>query len=160
MSGIDELVQRGLVDPSAIAVGGHSYGGFMTAWLISHDQRWRCAVVADGAVDWRDTYNLTEVGNMAWARDSLGGTPMDPESADLYRTGSPITYARDITILSGTADQVVPISESFALYHALRDRHVQTRFYGIPGAGHYPDDPVRIEQYDLLIRDWILRHTK
>lgn len=164
ISGIDALVNKGFIDEARISIGGHSYGGFMTAWLMGHDHRWRSAVVADGALDWRDTYNFTEVGNMAWARDSLGGTPTDPESADLYRTGSPITYATEMNtptlIFSGTSDQVVPITQSFALYHALRDRHIPTRFYGAPGSGHSLHDPVRIERYNQLIRDWIVQHNR
>jgi dipeptidyl aminopeptidase/acylaminoacyl peptidase len=101
---------------------------------------------------------------MAFARDSLGGTPWDPASADLYRTGSPNTYAGQITtptlILSGTSDDTVPITESFALYHALHDKHIPVRFVGIPGAHHTPDDPVRYERFVQLMHDWIVQHDR
>jgi dipeptidyl aminopeptidase/acylaminoacyl peptidase len=162
MSGIEMLEKKGIVDISRIAAVGHSYGGYMTAWLISHSHLWRCAVVADGAVDWTQTYELTGVGNLAWARDSLGGSPWDKRSAELYRTGSPITYAGDITtptlILSGTADITVPITESFALYHALSSRHVPVEFIGIPGAHHSPQDPVHRELYYQAINEWVVKY--
>ncbi len=162
ISGIQMLERQALVDPSRIAAVGHSYGGYMTAWLISHQHFWRCAVVADGALDWTEEYELSGAGNLAWTRDSLGGGPWDKASAALYRSGSPITYAGDIItptlILSGTDDTTVPITESFALYHALASRHVPVKFIGIPGAHHSPQDPVHRELYYRAIVDWVAGH--
>jgi dipeptidyl aminopeptidase/acylaminoacyl peptidase len=159
ISGIGMLEKRGIVDSSRIAAVGHSYGGYMTAWLISHQHFWRCAVVADGAVDWTEEYELSSAGNLAWTRDSLGGGPWDRQSAALYRTGSPITYAGDITtptlIISGTDDTTVPITESFALYHALASRNIPVKFIGIPGAHHSPQDPVHRELYYGAIDSWV-----
>ncbi|WP_329742337.1 S9 family peptidase [Dyella sp. A6] len=160
ISGITMLEKQGLVDSSRIAAVGHSYGGYMTAWLIGHHHFWRCAVVADGALDWTEEYELSGEGNLAWTRDSLGGTPWDPKSAALYRSGSPITYAGQITtptlILSGTADTTVPITESFALYHALSSRHVPVEFIGLPGGHHSPQDPVHRELYYGAIEKWVV----
>ena len=159
ISGIRMLEKRGIVDTSRIAAVGHSYGGYMTGWLISHQHFWRCAVVADGALDWTEEYELSGAGNLAWTRDSLGGSPWDPQSAALYRTGSPITYAGQITtptlILSGTDDVTVPLPESLALYHALASRHIPVKFLGIPGAYHSPQDPVHRELYFRAIDRWV-----
>ncbi len=162
ISGIQMLEQQGIVDESRIAAVGHSYGGYMTAWLISHQHFWRCAVVADGAVDWTEEYDLSAAGNLAWTRDSLGGGPWDKDSAALYRSGSPITYAGQITtptlVLSGTDDTTVPITESFALYHALASRNVPVKFIGIPGAHHSPQDPVHRELYYQAIDQWVVKY--
>jgi dipeptidyl aminopeptidase/acylaminoacyl peptidase len=159
ISGIRMLEAKGIVDSSRIAAVGHSYGGYMTGWLISHQHFWRCAVVADGALDWTEEYELSAAGNLAWTRDSLGGGPWDKQSAALYRTGSPMTYAGDITtptlILSGTDDTTVPITESFALYHALSSRGIPVKFIGIPGAHHSPQDPVHTELYYRAIAAWV-----
>jgi dipeptidyl aminopeptidase/acylaminoacyl peptidase len=162
ISGIRTLEAQGTVDTARIAVVGHSYGGYMTAWLIGHQHFWRCAVVADGVTDWTQEYELTGAGNLAWTSGSLGGSPWDSASAELYRTGSPITYAGRITtptlILSGTADITVPITESFALYHALASRNVPVKFIGIPGAHHSPQDPVHRELYYGAIEEWVVQH--
>ncbi len=162
ISGVQMLEKKNIVDTSRIAAVGHSYGGYMTAWLISHHHFWRCAVVADGVTDWTEEYELPGDGNLAWTRDSLGGSPWDKQSADLYRTGSPITYAAEIAtptlILSGTADITVPITESFALYHALSSRHVPVEFIGIPGAHHSPQDPVHREFYYRAINEWVIKY--
>ena len=162
ISGIRMLEKQGIVDESRIAAAGHSYGGYMTAWLISHQHFWRCAVVGDGAVDWTEEYELSAAGNLAWTRDSLGGSPWDKQSAALYRSGSPITYAGDIStptlILSGTDDTTVPITESFALYHALASRHIPVQFIGIPGAHHTAQDPVHLELYYQAINKWVVKY--
>ncbi|HEX7341554.1 MAG TPA: S9 family peptidase [Rhodanobacteraceae bacterium] len=162
MAGLRMIEAKGIVDASRIAAVGHSYGGYMTTWLISHQHFWRCAVVADGAIDWTEEYELSAAGNLAWTRDSLGGSPWDKQSAALYRTGSPITYAGQITtptlILSGTDDTTVPITESFGLYHALASRHVPVTFIGIPGAHHTPQDPVHLELYYQAINQWVRKH--
>ena len=162
ISGIQMLQSRGIVDDARIAAVGHSYGGYMTTWLIGHQHFWRCAVVADGVTDWTEEYELSGAGNLAWTRDSLGGTPWDPHAAALYRSGSPITYAGDITtptlILSGTADVTVPITESLALYHALSSRHVPVKFLGIPGAYHMPQDPVHRALFYRAMLRWVVHY--
>jgi dipeptidyl aminopeptidase/acylaminoacyl peptidase len=164
ISGINMLEHEGLVDTARIAAVGHSYGGYMTTWMIAHEHFWKCAVVADGAVDWTEEYELSGEGNLAWTRDSLGGTPWDSQSAELYKTGSPLTYADQITtptlILSGTDDTTVPITESFALYHALHDRHVPVEFVGIPGAHHTPQDPVHLKLYYQRIAAWVTSYLR
>ncbi|MDA8350375.1 MAG: S9 family peptidase [Pseudomonadota bacterium] len=162
ISGIKMLQARGIVDNARIAAVGHSYGGYMTTWLIGHQHFWRCAVVADGVTDWTEEYELSGDGNLAWTRDSLGGSPWDPHAAALYRSGSPITYAGDITtptlILSGTADVTVPITESLALYHALASRHVPVKFLGIPGAFHMPQDPVHRALFYRAMLRWVVHY--
>jgi dipeptidyl aminopeptidase/acylaminoacyl peptidase len=164
LSGIEALDAAGLVDTSRISIAGHSYGGFMSAWLLAHDHRWRSGIVSDGLTDWKDLYYFSASSNQSMARDSLGGTPSDAQSADLYRTGSPITYAGDITtptlILHGTADETVPITESYALFHTLKDHHVQVRFIAVPGAHHHPDDPVRVVRFYTLMVAWIREHDQ
>jgi dipeptidyl aminopeptidase/acylaminoacyl peptidase len=162
MAGIAAIEKMGIVDTSRIAVTGHSYGGYMTTWLIGHEHIWKAAVVGDGMVDWLQEYDDSAAGNLAWTRDSLGGTPMDPASAELYRAGSPITYVSQITtptlIISGTADETVPATESYELYHALNDRGVPVRFVAIPRAHHSPTDPAHIEGYNRVTLDWVERY--
>lgn len=164
MSGIAAVERLGIVDASRIAVTGHSYGGFMTCWLIGHEHIWKAAVIGDGMVDWLQEYNLSATGNLAWTRDSLGGTPTDASSSELYRTGSPITYVGQIAtptlIISGTSDEQVPISESYSLYHALHDEGVPVRFVAIPDALHFPTNPAQVEGYYRVTLEWLERYLR
>lgn len=162
LAGLRALERRGLVDPRRIAVVGHSYGGYLTAWLDTQVHFWRCAVIADGVTDWREEYDLSGSGNLAWTRDSFGGSPWNPRARPLYREDSPLTYANRVTtptlLLSGTADVTVPITESFAFYHALAARHVPVRFVAVPGAYHMPQDPVQLELFYRTIDRFVERH--
>jgi len=69
---------------------------------------------------------------------------------------SPIHYATQIKaptlILSDTGDYRVPITQSYELYHALRDRGITTQFIAYPVPGHSPADPVHARDVD---RRWI-----
>ena len=163
-AGIAAVEAMGIVDTAREAVTGHSYGGYMTAWMIGHTHNWRCAVIGDGAFDWVETYDLSATGNLAWTRDSLGGSPWTPENAAIYRDSSPITYVHDITtptrLISGTADEQVPVSESYAFYHALSDLGIPVSFVAIPGAKHFPKDPVHIEGYNRATLDWVDRYLR
>jgi dipeptidyl aminopeptidase/acylaminoacyl peptidase len=61
-------------------------------------------------------------------------------------------------ILSTTGDERVTVSQSYKLYHALKDNGVEVRFIAYPVGGHFPPDPVH--QRDVYRRwiDWIADH--
>ena len=56
--GVDALVKDGIADPDHLAVGGYSYGGYMTNWLITQTTRFKAAVTGAGAVE-----NVANWGN-------------------------------------------------------------------------------------------------
>ena len=142
MAGIEAVKRRGFVDPSRIAVSGWSYGGYMTTWLIGHYPGWKVAVAGAAVTDWMDQYNLGD-GNVA-RRYGFGGSPWVEDFEKAYRAQSPITYASRIRtptlILSTTGDVRVPVTQSYSLYHALRDNGVAARFIAYPVPGHSPED--------------------
>jgi dipeptidyl aminopeptidase/acylaminoacyl peptidase len=164
MAGVETVEKLGIVDTSREAVTGHSYGGYMTAWMIGHYHNWRSAVIGDGVFDWVEAYDLSATGNLAWTRDSLGGSPWNPANAQLYHDGSPITYVHDIKtptrLISGTADDQAPFVGSYQLYHALADQGVPVSFVAIPNAFHFPRDPVHIEGYNRVTLEWVDRYMK
>jgi dipeptidyl aminopeptidase/acylaminoacyl peptidase len=73
-----------------------------------------------------------------------------------YVAQSPITYASQVKtptlILADTADERVPITQSYLMYHALKDNGVTVKFFAYPVPGHFPGDPVR--SIDVF-RRWI-----
>src|SRR5690606_37173604 len=48
MAGVDYLIQKNIVDPEHMAIAGWSFGGYMTAWTISQNNRFKAAVDDDG----------------------------------------------------------------------------------------------------------------
>lgn len=155
MAGLEALKQRGFVDTARIAVSGWSYGGYMTTWLLGNYSGWRVAVAGAAVTDWMDQYNLGDANVRRGA--AFGGSPWtDPKRLQAYIDQSPITYAAKIRtptlVMTNTQDFRVTPTQSFKLYHALKDNGVPTQFIAYPIYGHNAGDPVR--QRDVQ-RRWI-----
>ena len=97
-----------------------------------------------------------------WAGFGLDGSPWTDDNAMNYWRQSPMAYAHQIRtptlILSTTGDERVTVSQSYKLYHALRDNDVEVKFIAYPVSGHFPPDPVH--QRDVRRRwvEWIQEH--
>jgi dipeptidyl aminopeptidase/acylaminoacyl peptidase len=160
MAGVAELKRRGMVDETRMAVSGWSYGGYMTAWLAAHYQGWKAAVAGAAVTDWFDWYNLADMNT--WAGFGLGGSPWTNDNAMNYWKQSPMAYAHQIKtptlILSTTGDPRVTVTQSYKLYHALKDNGTTVQFIAYPVGGHFPPDPVH--QRDVYKRwvDWIAKY--
>jgi dipeptidyl aminopeptidase/acylaminoacyl peptidase len=161
MSGVELLKRKGYVDESRIAVSGWSYGGYMTTWLLGHyPDVWRAAVAGAAVTDWMDQYNLAD-GNVRVA-NSFGGSPWKDDRMKAFWEQSPISAAHKIKaptlVLSNTGDYRVPITQSFKLYHALKDNGVKTQFIAYPMPGHNAGDPVRQRDVDRRWIAWLHEH--
>ena len=79
LEGVDALVKDGIADPDHLAVGGYSYGGYMTNWLITQTTRFKAAVTGAGAVE-----HVANWGNDDTTIDDayfLGGRPWEAPAA-------------------------------------------------------------------------------
>ena len=163
MAGIAALEKQGFIDESRIAISGWSYGGYMTSWLIGHYHIWKAAVSGAASNRRDDAYNLSDY-NVKW-RYMVGGSPWKQENAKAYKEQSPITYAGAITtptlILHDTGDPRVPITNAYALYHALKDNGVTVKFIANPVGQHDPSgDPVRFSDILRYWLDWFDQYLK
>lgn len=162
MAGVAMLERRGLVDPKRMAVTGWSYGGYMTTWLAGHYPVWKAAVAGAAVTDWRQMYDLAD-GNIGIIGQT-GISPYVAGGADANWKQSPASAQDRITaptlIMSDTGDFRVPITQSFSLYRALQDNHVETEFYAIPTGGHFPGDPIQaMAVFDKWV-DWVATRLK
>ncbi len=162
MAGVAAVEKEGFIDTSRIAVSGWSYGGYMTSWLIGHYHIWKAAVSGAAVNNLVDEYNLSDFNVINGL--SFGGSPYVGDHMTLYREQSPITYAAQIKtptlILCDTGDFRVPITQSYEMFHALKDNGVTTKFFAYPVRGHFPGDPVR--QMDVYKRwlGWLNEYLK
>jgi dipeptidyl aminopeptidase/acylaminoacyl peptidase len=145
LSGIDALVAKGIVDASKVGVMGWSQGGYISAFLATHDsERFKAISVGAGISDWMTYYVNTDIH--PFTRQYLEATPWD--DPEIYKKTSPITYikqARTPTLIQhGATDQRVPLPDAYELYQGLQDQHVPTRlivYQGFGGIGHGPTKP-------------------
>jgi dipeptidyl aminopeptidase/acylaminoacyl peptidase len=162
MAGVEEVKKRFSVDATKMAVGGWSYGGYMTSWLIAHYPAAFDAAVSGAAVNsLLDQYNLNDY-NVQHAQP--WGSPYRDDNLKFYVEHSPITYASKVRtptlILSNTGDARVPVTQSFAMYRALKDNGVETKFIAYPLGGHSPDDPAHQSDVDQRYVEWFKTHLK
>ena len=145
LSGIDSLVAKGLVDPARVGTMGWSQGGYISAFLATHDApRFKAISVGAGISDWMTYYVNTDIH--PFTRQYLKATPWD--DPDIYAKTSPITYikqAKTPTLIQhGAADQRVPLPNAYELYQGLQDNNVPTKlivYKGFEGIGHGPTKP-------------------
>ncbi|MBL8267287.1 S9 family peptidase [Steroidobacter sp.] len=160
MAGLKVLKARGIVDTTRIAVSGWSYGGFLTNWLTSHYTPWCAAVSGAALTDHLDSYNLADI-NVGFG-DAMGGSPWRNDNATNYWRQSVMAQAHRIQtptlILSTTGDRRVPVTQSYKLYHALKDNGVDVQFIAYPVDGHAPPDPVHQRDVSRRWVEWIAKH--
>jgi dipeptidyl aminopeptidase/acylaminoacyl peptidase len=160
MAALAAVEREPYADPTRVAVSGWSYGGLLTTWLIGHSHIWRSAVSGAAVNDETNEYDtsISNVQNTYY----LGTSPYRDDGRRIYAEQSPITYYADITtptlIWSTTQDPVVPISQSYALYHALTDNHIETKFLVFPASTHGPSNPVQRADLTRFWIDWIEKH--
>lgn len=128
---IRAMGEKGIADPNRVAVGGHSYGAFMTAHLLSHTSLFKAGLARSGA------YNrtLTPFGFQAEERTYW-------EAPELYYTMSPFSYANKIKtpilLIHGEADDnpgTFPIN-SERLYNAIKGHGGTVRLVYLPYEAH------------------------
>jgi len=159
MAALDAVRARGIVDDRKIAVSGWSYGGVMTAWMISKYHVWRAAVSGASVDDWATDYGTADDSDSDVA--IFHGSPFTGDAAE-WRRASAISYVRDVTtpvlILSDVGDNRDPFASSSMYWRALRDNHKDATLRVWPVDGHFPSDPVRTADVYQHWIDYIAKH--
>ena len=120
-----------------VATGG-SYGGYMVAWIVGHDHRFKAAVAQRGVYDLATFYGE---GN-AWFLVPLywGGFPWETEVRHVLDRDSPLTYVADITtpllIQHGDVDFRTGFVQSQILYKSLKQLGRPVEYVRYPRATH------------------------
>ncbi len=159
MAALAAVRAMGIVDEKRIAVSGWSYGGIMTAWMISQYHVWRAAVSGASVDDWTTDYGVAD--DSASDEALFHGSPFTGDAAE-WRRASAISYVKNVTtpvlILSDVGDNRDPFATSSMYWRALRDNHKEATLRVWPVDGHFPHDPVRISDvYEHWI-DYIAAH--
>ena len=164
IAGLEAVKAKGIADESRIAVTGWSYGGYMTSWLIGHHSFWKAAVAGAAVTDLTDEYCFSDGNTQGRYAFPGNAVPWTAEGEKLYREQSPITYAAHAKtptlILCTSGDARVPPTQSYRLYHALRDQGVPVSMFVYPVPGHFPGDPVRSRDVYRRWADWLDKYLR
>ncbi|HQU52487.1 MAG TPA: S9 family peptidase [Saprospiraceae bacterium] len=136
LSGVDYLIERGMVDPDSMGCMGWSQGGYISAFLTTNTDRFKAISVGAGISDWMTYYVNTDIH--PFTRQYLKSTPWsDP---GIYALTSPITtinQAKTPTLIQhGEFDRRVPIANGYELYQGLQDVGVPVKMMVYKGFGH------------------------
>ena len=158
LSGLDHLIRHRLVDARRLGVMGISYGGYMSAWLITQDARF-AAAVAISPVSNHVTEHL--ISNLPdFVRMFLGDTYTNPHGKYFQR--SPVMHAHKVTTptlsICGALDRCTPPEEALQFHNALLENHVKSLLVTYPEEGHGPRQfPASID-YAARVVNWFQEH--
>ena len=142
LSGVDYLIAQGIADKDRMGAMGWSQGGYISAFLATHEQQpFKAISVGAGISDWMTYYVNTDIH--PFTRQYLKATPWD--DPEIYAKTSPITNikrAKTPTLIQhGELDARVPIPNAYELYQGLQDVGVPVKLIVYKGFGHGLNKP-------------------
>ncbi|MDQ6610422.1 MAG: S9 family peptidase, partial [Bacteroidota bacterium] len=138
LTALDKAVAEGWADTSKLLVTGGSYAGYLVAWIIAHDHRFKAACSQRGVYDLSTFFGE---GN-AWrlVPRYFGGYPWEPKTKILLERESPINYVQNITtpyiIFHGDNDRRTGFVEGEMMYRSLKVLGRPVEYVRHPGATH------------------------
>ncbi len=137
MDATDEVIKRGDADAAQMCAGGASYGGYMTNWIATQTDRFKCLISHAGLYDTTADYGTTE--ELWFDEWEMGKTPW--ENPQGYAEFSPSRFVDKIKtpmlITHGELDYRVFHSHALSLFTALRRRGVPARLAIFPNENHW-----------------------
>lgn len=154
MSGIDKLIELGVVDENKLVIGGWSYGGYMANWAITQTNRFKASISVAGVSNLVSLYGQHEFSNRKiglWEYKSL---PID--NIENYRKASPIFFVEKaetpLLILHGANDTRSPTLQAWEMYRAMKDADKEVEMIIYPRAGHNIGSPI---QFKSVLNNWL-----
>jgi dipeptidyl aminopeptidase/acylaminoacyl peptidase len=164
LAATDEALALDWVDPNRLVVTGGSYGGYLVAWIVGHDRRFKAAVAQRGVYDLRTFFGEGNAWRLVpWA---MGGYPWDARVAPVLERESPFTAVSRIRtpllIMHASEDLRTGVSQSEMLYRALKVLERNVEYVRYPDAGHDlsrgGDPRQRMDRLNRII-EFFDRHT-
>ncbi len=136
LSGVNHLVELGMVDPKRVGCMGWSQGGYISAFLTTSSKAFAAISVGAGISNWATYYYNTDI--TPFTIQYLDADPAaDPQ---IYAKTSPMTYIKQAStptlIQHGELDRRVPIPNAYELRQGLVDRGVKVEMVVYKGFGH------------------------
>jgi dipeptidyl-peptidase-4 len=135
LDGLAWLKAQGWADMGRIALCGYSYGGFFTAYALTHSKAWKLGIMAAPVVDWH-------LYDSIYTERYLG---LPEDNPDGYAAASPLEAAANLSgqvlLIHGTLDENVHPQQSILFLDALQKAGLSAPLTLLPGSGHRPRAP-------------------
>jgi dipeptidyl aminopeptidase/acylaminoacyl peptidase len=161
-AGVDQVVRMGVADPERLGVGGWSYGGILTDYLIASDNRFKAATSGAGTAF---TVSFYGTDQYILQYDYEIGPPWNPKSWEIYQKLSyPFLHADRIQtptlFLGGERDFNVPVQGGQQMYQALRSLGIDTQLIIYPNEFHGIQRPsYQRDRYERYLA-WYEKYVK
>ncbi|MBL8229719.1 MAG: S9 family peptidase [Bryobacterales bacterium] len=160
----DSIRNNALVDADRLFLTGGSYAGYLTAWIVAHDHRFKAAAAQRGVYDLATFYG--EGNAFRLVKSHFGGYPYQPEVRRILDAQSPFTHVANIRtpllILHASEDLRTGVSQSEMLYRALKEQGKPVEYVRYPGSGHEltrSGPPLRRMDHMLRIIEFFERYA-
>jgi dipeptidyl aminopeptidase/acylaminoacyl peptidase len=139
MTGVDEVIRRGIADPDRLLKMGWSGGGHMTNKIITFTDRFKAAAAGAGAANWISMYAQSDI--RSFRTPWFGGTPWQANAPiETYWNNSPLKDVANVRtptlFFVGERDPRVPMPQSIEMHRALKANGVPTHLYIAPREPH------------------------
>jgi len=155
----DHLVNSGISDGDKLGVGGWSYGGILTNYVITKSTRFKGAVSGASEVNHRANYGH-DIYQLAWEVEM--GLPW--EDIEAWESINPFNALGKVTtptlVIGGKEDWNVPIQNSEQLYQVLKRRGIETQLVVYPGEFHGIKRPSFVRDRYNRYLDWYEKYVK
>ena len=160
LAGVDHVIATGLADPERLAIGGWSYGGILTDYVIATTPRFRAATSGAGSALQTTMYGTDQY--IQQYEMELGPPWRNPKAWE--KVSYPFLHADRIRtptlFLGGEEDANVPVTGSEQMYQALRSLGVETQLVVYPGQFHGITRPSFVrDRYERYLA-WYERHLR
>lgn len=138
MAGVDAALERFPIDDERMGLTGYSYGGYLTNWIITQNDRFAAAVAGAGISNWMSDYGVADIPRTK--ETEFYGTPWEKEGLENLLAASPIVQALGVStptlFVHGESDLRVPIEEAEQMYVALQKQGVPAKMIRYPESFH------------------------
>lgn len=161
----DAAKNNSWIDQNQLFLAGGSYAGYMVAWIVGHDHRFKAANAQRGVYDL--TTFLGEGNQYRLVPSYFGGYPWDPAAKELIEGESPITYVNEIKtpllIMHSDNDLRTGVIQSEMLYKSLKLLNKPVEYIRYPNEGHElsrSGNPLRMMDRNIRIIEFFERYVK
>lgn len=134
----DLVLERPYADRERTGIYGYSYGGYMTAWVIGHTDRFKAAICGAPVFDNESMFGTSDIGHRF--NIEMGGLPWGVDRVNLI-SSSPSQFIQHATtptlIVQGEADERCPVGQAEQMFISLKMIGCEVEFVRYPGESHH-----------------------